>query len=144
MSATADRRAVWMLVAMSAATFVITSSGSATAPFMPAIAGDLGTDISAIAHLFSVQALTWGSSALVFGMLSHRLNKRTTLVVSVFTMGVIRMLFAMSQSYTAAFTWQLLSGICGGAFSANGAHLWPGRPWRWPCSMRRPMPPALP
>jgi predicted MFS family arabinose efflux permease len=116
MSATADRRAMWMLVAMSAATFVITSSGSATAPFMPAIAADLGTDISAIAHLFSVQALTWGSSALVFGMLSHRLNKRTTLVVSVFTMGVIRMLFAMSQSYTAAFTWQLLSGICGGAF----------------------------
>jgi len=111
-----DRRIAWMLVAMSAATFVLTSSGSATAPFMPAIASDLGTDIPAVAHLFSVQALTWGGSALAFGMLSHRVRRRTTLVVSVVLMGVIRMLFALSQSYAAAFTWQLLSGFCGGAF----------------------------
>ena len=111
-----DNRIVWMLVAMSAATFVITSSGSATAPFMPAIAADLGTDVPAIAHLFSVQALTWGSSALLFGMLSDRVGRRTTLVVSVVLMGAIRIMFAMSQTYTQAFTWQLLSGFCGGAF----------------------------
>ena len=111
-----DKRIVWMLVAMSAATFVVTASGSATAPFMPAIAADLSTDIPAVAHLFSVQALTWGTSALLFGMFSHRISRRTTLVVSVVLMGVIRMLFALSPNYAAAFTWQLLSGFCGGAF----------------------------
>src|SRR5215471_2870179 len=82
-----ESRIVWMLVAMSAATFVITSSGSATAPFMPAIAADLATDIPAIAHLFSVQALTWGGSALLFGMLSDRVGRRSTLVVSVVLLG---------------------------------------------------------
>jgi DHA1 family inner membrane transport protein len=111
-----DKGRVWMLIAMSAATFVVTASGSATAPFMPAIAADLATDIPAIAHLFSVQAMTWGASALLFGMFSHRLNRRVTLVVSVVAMGVIRVLFALSPDYTAAFAWQFLSGICGGAF----------------------------
>jgi DHA1 family inner membrane transport protein len=111
-----DRRIVWMLVAMCASTFLVTSSGSATAPFMPAIAADLRVDVPAVAHLFSVQALTWGTSALAFGMLSHRLSRRTTLVVSVVLMGVLRMLFAASQNYAMAFTWQLASGVCGGAF----------------------------
>jgi predicted MFS family arabinose efflux permease len=111
-----DRRVVWMLVAMCASTFLVTSSGSATAPFMPAIAADLRVDIPAVAHLFSVQAITWGTSALAFGMLSHRLGRRTTLLVSVVMMGVLRMLFAASPNYAMAFTWQLVSGICGGAF----------------------------
>src|SRR5262252_2664499 len=111
-----DRRIAWMLVAMAAATFVVTSSGSATAPFMSNIAHDLHTEIPAIAHLFSVQALSWGSSALAFGMLAHHLGKRTTLVTSIVLMGVLRILFALSQSYSVAFIWQLLSGICGGAF----------------------------
>ena len=111
-----DQRIMWMLIAMSAATFVVTASGSATAPFMPAIAADLATDIPAIAHLFSVQAITWGTSALLFGMFSHRIGRRTTLIVSVVLMGVLRVMFALSQSYPAAFAWQLLSGFCGGAF----------------------------
>ena len=111
-----DRRIMWMLVAMCAATFMVTASGSATAPFMPAIAADLSTDIPAVGHLFSIQAITWGASALVFGMFSHRLGRRTTLIVSVVLMGAIRVMFAMSSSYAEAFTWQLLSGFCGGAF----------------------------
>jgi DHA1 family inner membrane transport protein len=114
--ALSDARIALMLVAMSTATFVVTASGSATAPFLSAIATDLHTDLSAIAHLFSAQAITWGSSALVFGMISHRLGRRTTLITGVTVIGCIRVLFALSQSYTQAFTWQLLSGISGGAF----------------------------
>ena len=42
------------------ATFVVTSSGPGIAPFLALIAADLSTDLPAIAHLFSVQALVWG------------------------------------------------------------------------------------
>jgi len=105
-----------MLVAMSAANFTVTSSGSATAPFLQPIADDLGTTLPAVAHLFAVQAITWGTAALVSGTFSLRLGRRSVLVASVVLLAATRFGFAFSSNYAAAFAWQLLSGVCGGAF----------------------------
>jgi DHA1 family inner membrane transport protein len=105
-----------MLVALCAANFTVTSSGSATAPFLQPIADDLATTLAAVAHLFAVQAITWGTAALVTGTFSHRLGRRAVLAASVLLMGATRVGFAFSPTYAVALTWQVLSGVCGGAF----------------------------
>jgi len=111
-----DSRTIWMLAALCAANFTVTSSGSATAPFLQAIADDLATTLAAVAHLFAVQAITWGSTALVAGTFSLRLGRRSVLVASLVLMGATRVGFAFSPTYAAALGWQVLSGVCGGAF----------------------------
>lgn len=111
-----DARTAWMLVALSAATFVVTSSGSVVAPFLQHIAADLSADLPAVPHLFSVQAATWGAASLVVGALSDRLGRRTMLIGAVVLMGVTRLGFAGASSYPAALAWQVISGVGGGAF----------------------------
>jgi DHA1 family inner membrane transport protein len=105
-----------MLVALSAANFTVTSSGTATAPFLQQIANDLGTTLAAVAHLFAVQAITWGTAALVTGTFALRLGRRSVLAASVLLLAATRVGFAFSSNYTMALVWQLLSGVCGGAF----------------------------
>ena len=111
-----ESRITWMLVALCAANFTVTSSGSATAPFLQAIADDLTTTLPAVAHLFAIQAIAWGGAALVAGAFSLRLGRRSVLVASLLLMGATRVGFAFSPSYSVALTWQILSGLCGGAF----------------------------
>jgi len=105
-----------MLVALCAANFTVTSSGSATAPFLQPIADDLGTTLAAVAHLFAAQALTWGSAALVTGAFAQRLGRRGVLAASLVLMAATRVGFAHAPNYTVALACQLLSGVCGGAF----------------------------
>ena len=110
-----NRRMMMMLIAMCMATFFITSAGASMAPFLNLIAGDLATTLPTVAHLFSLQALAWGVASLVAGMVSGRLGRRALLVGGILLMGVMRLGFATSESYPAAVTWQILSGIGGGA-----------------------------
>lgn len=111
-----DARTAWMLIALSAATFMVTSSGSATAPFLQHIAADLSTGLPAIANLFSVQALVWGSTSLIAGALSDRFGRRPLLITGVLLMGATRLGFAGAGSYGEALAWQVISGVGGGAF----------------------------
>ena len=111
-----DSRTIGMLVALSAATFAVTSSGSATAPFLQAIAQDLSSTLAAVAHLFSAQAITWGTTALITGTLSDRLGRRSILIGSIILLGATRLGFAAAHSYTEAIWWQVISGVGGGAF----------------------------
>jgi DHA1 family inner membrane transport protein len=112
-----DARTTVLLVALSAATFMVTSSGSAAAPFLEAIARDLSTNLPGVAHLFSVQAVVWGLSALAAGTLSDRLGRRRIiLALAVATMAAARLAFASADSYTAAVALHVLSGLGGGAF----------------------------
>ncbi len=111
-----DRQMMLMLIALCAAVFFVTSAGASTAPFLNLIAGDLGTTLPAVAHLFSIQALTWGIASLVAGVIAERVGQRALLVGGVVLIGAMRLGFATSDSYAAAVTWQILSGIGGGAF----------------------------
>jgi DHA1 family inner membrane transport protein len=104
-----------MLVAMCAATFVVTSSGSGTAPFLSMIAADLYTDLPTVAHLFSVQAIAWGTASLVGGVFSERFGRRGSCRLHragrSHTPG-----FAAAHTYGELVTWQVVSGLGGGAF----------------------------
>jgi DHA1 family inner membrane transport protein len=111
-----DSRTVAMLVAFSAATFMVTSSGSSTAPFLQAIAGELSVDLAAVAQFFTLQAILWGTASLVAGTLSDRLGRRVILVGSVVLIGCARIAFATSQNYALALMWQVVTGVGGGAF----------------------------
>jgi DHA1 family inner membrane transport protein len=111
-----DARTAWMLIALAAATFMVTSSGSATAPFLQHIAADLSTGLPAIANLFSVQAIVWGGTSLVTGALSDRFGRRPLLIAGVLLLGATRLGFAAADGYGEALLWQLISGVGGGAF----------------------------
>lgn len=105
-----------MLIALSAATFVVTSSGSGTAPFLSLMSADLETALPKLAHLFSVQAITWGATSLLAGVFSDRFGRRGIMVASVVLLGATRLGLASSQTYTHAIVWQIISGVGGGAF----------------------------
>jgi DHA1 family inner membrane transport protein len=111
-----ETRILAMLVVLAAANFVVTSSSSGTAPFLTAIATDLSTSLPAVANLFSMQALMWGTASLVAGTLSDRLGRRAILVVAITLLGATRLGFAASHSYADAALWQIVSGLGGGAF----------------------------
>ncbi len=111
-----DRDMITMLIALCAAVFFVTSAGASTAPFLNLIADDLATTLPAVAHLFSIQALTWGIASLIASVISERFGRRAMLVGGIVLIGVTRLGFASSDSYAAAVTWQVLSGIGGGAF----------------------------
>jgi DHA1 family inner membrane transport protein len=111
-----EARIAAMLVALAAATFVVTSTGSGMAPFLTAIAGDLGSSVPVVANLFSIQAVMWGVASLVAGTVSDRLGRRTILVAGIALLGLTRVGFAASSSYGQLVVWQLVSGIGGGAF----------------------------
>ena len=111
-----DTRTVAMLVALAAATFVVTSTGSGMAPFLTAIATELASSLPAVANLFSVQAVMWGVASLIAGTLSDRLGRRTILVAGIALLGLTRLGFAASHSYSQLVVWQLVSGVGGGAF----------------------------
>ena len=111
-----DQRVAVMLVALAAATFFVTSTGSAMAPFLTAIAEDLGTSVPVVANLFSIQAVVWGIASLIAGTLSDRLGRRTILAAGIALLGVTRVGFAASHTYAQLVAWQLVSGVGGGAF----------------------------
>ena len=110
-----DSRTVTMLLALCAATFVVTSSG-----WHRAVPGD---DRRRSVHRsaggrasVSVQALVWGTAALVAGVFSDRFGRRGILVAAVVLLGATRLGFATSHSYAEAVGWQVVSGLGGGAF----------------------------
>lgn len=111
-----DRRLLWLLLALCAGVFLVTSAGASTAPFINLITRDLSTTLPAVAHLFSIQALFWGMASLAAGMISARIGARRLLVGGVVLIGLMRLGFATSDTYTAAVVWQILSGIGGGMF----------------------------
>lgn len=105
-----------MLSLLAGATFLITSSGPSLAPFMQIIAGDVGTSFVAIAHLFSFQALMWGTASLLAGSLSDRIGRRPILIGALIGMGIGRIGFALAPNYAALVAAQLVTGLFGGAF----------------------------
>jgi DHA1 family inner membrane transport protein len=111
-----DRRLLWLLLALCAGVFLVTSAGASTAPFINLLTRDLSTTLPAVAHLFSIQALFWGMASLAAGMISARIGARRLLVGGVVLIGLMRLGFATSDTYTAAVVWQILSGIGGGTF----------------------------
>lgn len=105
-----------MLGSLSVAAFLLSTSGIALSPFLQAIADDLGTQLVAITSLLSFMAVSWGIGSLLIGALSDRLGRRPILLAAVLAMSVVQLGFSQTPNYWLAAVYQILVGLCGGAF----------------------------
>jgi DHA1 family inner membrane transport protein len=105
-----------MLVTLCLVTFLVTSTGTAIAPFLLDMARELGTDLAAVANLMAVLSVAWGLAALGAGAASDRVGRRSILVAGVLTLGTGRVGLALAGTYLDALAWQVLAGIGGGAY----------------------------
>jgi predicted MFS family arabinose efflux permease len=122
-----DTRRVAMLVALAAATFFVTSTGSAMAPFLTAIAADLGSSLPVVANLFSIQAVMWGVASLVAGTMSDRIGRRAILVAGIAVLGLTRLGFAASHSYSQLVVWRWCRGGRGPSWARRPCPTVPAR-----------------
>jgi DHA1 family inner membrane transport protein len=105
-----------LLSIASLGTFLATSTGIARSPFLLDMARDLGTSMAAIAHLFSMLALTWGAAALVAGVASDRWGRRALLAGGTTTQGSALIAMALSDSYFTIAIWNVIGAAGGGAY----------------------------
>ncbi len=103
---------MWMLITLCAGVFLVTSAGASMAPFLNLISRDLSTTLPAVAHLFSLQALTWGTASLIAGVIADRFGRRMILVGGIFLIGLMRLGFATSDSYGAAPSRRTVPSCC--------------------------------
>jgi len=108
-----------LLFVATAATFLVTTTGSSLAPYLRSVASDLGRDLAAVSNLVSLQAIAWGVSSLLAGSLSDRVGRRPILAGSLVVLALARLIFARCESYPAALALQVVTGIGGGAFMAT-------------------------
>ena len=105
-----------LLTTLCATTFLVASAGTGIAPFLLDMTRDLDADLAAVATLVSVLSVAWGVMSLTAGAASDRVGRRPILTGAVLTLAGARLGLGLAGSYGAAVTWQLLSGIGGGAF----------------------------
>ncbi|MEO6024799.1 MAG: MFS transporter, partial [Burkholderiales bacterium] len=105
-----------LLIAACAATFIVTTSGNSLAPFLQVIATDTGTNLTAIAHLISFAAISWGAFSWLAGSASDRIGRKPILIAAMLLLAITRFGFAHAHSYAAALTWHVISGVAGGSF----------------------------
>ena len=96
--------------------FLTTTSGAARSPFLLDMANDLGTDLTAVANLMAIMAVTWGMASLVAGTASDRLGRKVILTGAIVAVGVAMAGMGLAQSYAEAVFWGLAGGIGGGSF----------------------------
>lgn len=96
--------------------FLTTTSGAARSPFLLDMANDLNTDLTAVANLMAIMAVTWGMASLVAGTASDRFGRKVILTGATVVVGVAMAGMGMAGTYPAAVFWGLAGGIGGGSF----------------------------
>ncbi len=97
-------------------TFLVSSTGTAIAPFLLEMARDLRTELAAVGNLVSVLSVAWGAMSLAAGAASDRLGRRPILVLGVLTLGAARLGLARAEPYARAAAWRLAPGVGRGAY----------------------------
>ena len=114
----AARPMPWMLIAASCvATFAITASGVTRSPFLIAMSQDLDVSLAAIANLFGITSVAWGTASFLAGMGSDRMGRRPFLIFAPIALAVTLTGVAQGQSYLGVVTWATLAGGCSGLFT---------------------------
>lgn len=105
-----------MLTVLSVGTFFATGTGTVLSPFLLSIAGDLGTDLAAIANLVALMSITWGLASLVAGAASDRIGRKPVLVFGLLALGASLFGVAAAAVYAQIVVCQLLAGLGGGSY----------------------------
>lgn len=112
-------RLLQMLIVLTGASFLLSTSGLALTPFLQIIADDLRTTLAAVANFISFTAVSWGIASLIAGAASDRIGRRPILILSVLAMGCAQFGIGSSHSYTAIMLWMILAGVGGGSFTGT-------------------------
>lgn len=110
------QRITLMLWALTAACFLTTSSGATRSPFLLDMARDLETDLTSVANLMAIMAVSWGIMSLVAGTVSDRVGRKPILVGAVIAVGVAMAGVGVARTYPEAVFWGLAGGVGGGSF----------------------------
>jgi DHA1 family inner membrane transport protein len=105
------------LAALTGGIFLASSSGTAIAPFLLAMADDLRAGLVLVGSLVAVSAIPWGIVSLIAGGASDRLGRRPILLAGLLVLGGSRLLLALAPSYAVAGLAQVLAGVGGGTYT---------------------------
>ena len=111
-------RMPWALLAAAClAMFAASSSGTARAPFLLAMADDLATSVALVANLMASTSIAWGISSLVVGAWSDRLGRRPFLVGGPIGLAACMLGVALSEGFWGVALWATVAGAFCGSFT---------------------------
>jgi len=89
-AAPAKTRPAALLVTLCWTTFLVSSAGTAIAPFLLDMARDLDAELAAVGNLVALLSIAWGCMSLTAGTASDRVGRRPILLGGVLTLGAAR------------------------------------------------------
>ena len=110
----------WGLIAAACiGMFAATASGSIRSPFLPDMAVDFTASLPAIANLFGVTSVAWGTSAFLAGRYSDRIGRRPFLLGAPLVLAAGMVGVATVTEYWFLVACVLFSGFACGSFTAT-------------------------
>ncbi len=108
----------WALLAAAClGMFAASASGTTRAPFLIAMAEDLGTSVPMVANLMALTSIAWGTASVFAGAASDRWGRRPFLVGGPVALALCLAAVAAAPSYLWVALWATLGGACAGAFT---------------------------
>ncbi len=111
-------RMPWALLAASClGMFAASASGTTRAPFLLAMARDLGTGLPLVANLMAMTSIAWGISSLIAGAGSDKWGRRPFLVGGPVGLALCMIGVSRSTDFLHVAAWASGAGACAGAFT---------------------------
>lgn len=107
------------LASLAAATFLLVTSGNGISPFLVEMSTEFGVPFGVTTHLFSIQAVMWGTVGVFTGRLSDRIGRRPQLIGALVLLAFTRFIVAMAPDFNWVIVGQALAGVAGGAFTSS-------------------------
>jgi DHA1 family inner membrane transport protein len=108
----------WALLAAAClGMFAASCSGTTRAPFLIAMAHDLGTSVPLVANLMAMTSIAWGIASLAAGTGSDRWGRRPFLIGGPIGLAACMIGVAASDDYLGVAIWATGGGACSGAFT---------------------------
>jgi predicted MFS family arabinose efflux permease len=108
----------WALLAAACfGMFAASASGTARAPFLLAMAEDLGTSVPMVANLMASTSVAWGIASLLAGAWSDRIGRRPFLVGGPAGLALCMVGVALSPSFLGVAVWATVAGAFAGSFT---------------------------
>jgi predicted MFS family arabinose efflux permease len=97
--------------------FAASASGTTRAPFLLAMARDLGTGLPLVANLMAMTSIAWGISSLIAGAGSDKWGRRPFLVGGPVGLALCMIGVSRSTDFLHVAAWASGAGACAGAFT---------------------------
>lgn len=100
-----------ILLVLGLAGFIVMADNWVVSPILPAIAGDLGSDVARASLIITAYMIPFGLFQLVFGYLADRIGKRQVISFSMVFFTISTALCAMGAGITDLAIYRALTGV---------------------------------